>query len=113
MSAPDLLLVLLVAVPAVVGAVLVLAGPSRWSAAAGVATLAAAATASVPAVVAGAEVSAAFVAGSRWGLTTSGPAEVLLTIVATPVRSTSSRTAATSVTAWAGLGLTTRGRRCR
>ncbi len=81
MSAPDLLLVLLVAVPAVVGAVLVLAGPSRWSAAAGVATLAAAATASVPAVVAGAEVSAAFVAGSRWGLTTSGPAEVLLPTV--------------------------------
>lgn len=81
MSAPDLLLVLVVAVPAVVGAVLVLAGPSRWSAAAGVATLAAAAAAAVPAVVAGAEVSAAFVAGSRWGLTTTGPAEVLLPTV--------------------------------
>ena len=85
MSAPDLLLLLVVALPASVGAALVLAGrarvSSRLSAATGATTLAVAATASVPAVVAGAEVSAAFVAGSRWGLSTSGPAGVLLPTV--------------------------------
>ncbi|ANH40431.1 NADH-quinone oxidoreductase subunit L [Nocardioides dokdonensis FR1436] len=85
MSAPDLLLVLVVVAPALVGALLVLAErgslPHRSTAWTGVATLGLAALASVPAVLAGAEVGVGFVAGSRWGLEAAGPAVLLLPTV--------------------------------
>ncbi len=112
MSAPDLLLVLLVAVPAVVGALLVLAGPgglpARPSAWAGVVTLALAALASAPVVLAGAEVGVGFVAGSRWGLEATGPAVLLLPtvlVVATLVLVVAGGTAETREPRFTGLML--------
>lgn len=112
MSAPDLLLVLLVAVPAVVGALLVLPGPgglpARPSAWAGVATLALAALASAPVVLSGAEVGVGFVAGSRWGLEAAGPAVLLLPtvlVVATLVLVVAGATAETREPRFTGLML--------
>jgi NADH-quinone oxidoreductase subunit L len=111
-SAPDLLLVAVVVLPAAVGLVLVLSGRSRWATAAagwaGVGALAAAATASVPVVRAGAHVGTEFVAGAELGLAATGPAVVLLPVVlgvATLVLLSATATARTREPRFTGLML--------
>lgn len=81
-----LLLAAIVIVPSVVGALLLLVRyrplevGASWL---GVGTVGLAAAASVPAVIGGASIATPFVAGAELGLTTAGPASVLLPVILT------------------------------
>lgn len=85
MSTTEALLVAVIVAPAVVGAALLLAprhpGVRRAAGPVGVTTLALAALASWPVVLAGPRVGVDFVAGAELGLTASGPAVLLLPTV--------------------------------